>query len=109
MAAETLECLSTTVRNGTGKSHFFGYLARHGKRLAAGETYNMAGDMVTRFRGDPRLLKALQNDLKNGNIAIVRTPALHVYDETSDDTQVIRLRGGTVGHEAPCWGYFSSS
>jgi hypothetical protein len=103
--------LKTLVRNMTGREAFFGFLGPRGKRLAAGEEYELDGDPRQSFAGvtQGRKRRALLNALDNGDLVIVRTPPPLFYDETLDVTKTIKVNNNTVSATDPSWGAYSSS
>jgi hypothetical protein len=113
--ADSVECLFTTVKNVSGSEKYFGFLPPHGKRLAANEEVTILGDLVTRVaRSGPhsytkRPGDALQRALLADLLVIMKTPAVHLYDETLDETKALSLDNGSLGVVDPCWGSFSSS
>jgi hypothetical protein len=104
-------CLCTTVRNVDSKEHFFGFLPPHGRRLAAGEELSFPGDIfqhIFRYTPNQRARRSLEAALRDGVMVIVNTPAVHVYDETLDNTKVLVLNAGSLAVADPCWGSYSS-
>jgi hypothetical protein len=108
------DCLYSTLRNMLNREAYYGFLPPHGRRLAAGEEVTVFGDIQHYFarqtpndRGRRSLEAALcKND---PDIVIVKDPALHLTDLTTDDTKVIQLSGGTLSAVDACWGSYSSS
>jgi hypothetical protein len=105
----TLDCLHTTIRNISGAAKEFPFL---GGTYAAGEERMYFGDIADQqqFRryGSSRRA-ALQYCLDEGLLVIVKTPLVHVYDETRDETKGLTIDDGAVGTVDPCWGAWSSS
>lgn len=104
-----LDCFHSTVRNVSGQEKFFGFLPSHGKRLAAGEEYSVFGNLIDRVAGNKRRERVIQEVVDAENLVIVKTPLVHLYDETDDVTKGLALSGGTLGSVDPCWGAYSSS
>jgi hypothetical protein len=103
--------LKTVVRNMTGREAFFGFLGPRGKRLAAGEEFEIDGDPRQAFAGvtQGRKRRALLAALDAGNLVIVRTPSPLFYDETLDVTKKLKVDNNTVSAADPSWGAYSSS
>jgi len=108
------ECLYTSVRNIAPTEKFFGFLPPHGRRLACGEELSFWGTIqswLTRFTPNERGRRSLEEALAGENpaIAIVKSPAVHLFDETLDETKILTLDGGNFAAADPCWGAYSSS
>lgn len=99
------DCLYTTVQNTSGKERVFGYLGERGKRLGVGELITVPGNIADILGGktSKRKFKALERSLMNGTLKIVQTPAVHLYDPTNDETQILALDAGALGVADPCW------
>lgn len=97
--------LYTTVENTSGATKVFGFLGTHGKRLAANETYTVSGDLVAKLGGQrsQRKFKALENALKGGDLKIVSSPAVYLYDATNEATRELELNDGVLGTVDPQW------
>jgi len=108
------DCLYSTVRNLRDKNTYFGFLPQHGKRLAPGEEVTVWGDIqhhMTKLTPNERGRRSLENALTNANpdIALVKTPAVHLFDTTLNETKIITLTAGAMVLADPCWGDYSSS
>ena len=108
------DCLYTTVRNIASSEKYFGFLPPHGRRLACGEELSFWGDIqhyLARYTPNERARRSLEEALAGDNkaIAIVKSPAVHLFDETLDQTQILVLDNGTLATADPCWGSYSSS
>jgi len=111
-----VECLYSTVRNVSTSEKFFGFLPPHGRRLACGEEMTVWGDIqhwLTRFTPNDRARRSLQVALAGDStyaqvLALVNTPAVHLYDATQDETKIITLVDGDFVQADPCWGSYSS-
>lgn len=108
------ECLYSTLRNMRAQETYFGFLPPHGRRLASGEEITVFGDIksyFTKLAPHDRARRSFEAALckDDPDIVIVRDPALHLSDLTTDDTQVITLSGGRLSVADPCWGPYSSS
>lgn len=104
--------LYSTVRNMLPREVYLGFLPPHGKRIAAGEEVTVFGDVQTHFyrqTHNGRGQRSLENALKNGTLVIVKSPAVHLYDETLDETKVLSLNNGSFVAADPLWGSYSSS
>ncbi len=101
--------LTTTVRNITSRTLTFGCLPRS-KRLGPGDEYTIDGDLVAALGGNKRKLQALHRALHvDRTLAIVKSPNVHLYDATRDETKVLSLDNGTLSVANPSWGAYSSS
>lgn len=99
--------LYTIVQNTSGVAKSFGFLGKHGRRLAAGQTYAQAGDLVQlAIRRGPRHFKGLERSLKAGRLAIIASPGLPMRDATTGDVKVVVLSNGVLGLADPGWGAF---
>src|SRR5688572_21991290 len=106
----TTECLYTTVRNVSGEERAFGFLPPHGRRLADDEQISIPGHLADYVAGkNRRSLQALEACVEAGDLIIMRTPAVHLYDPTLDVIKVLDLEDGDLGVVDPCWGSYSSS
>jgi hypothetical protein len=108
------ECLYSTFRNIGPSEKFFGFLPPHGKRLACGEEISIWGDpqhWLTRFTPNERARRSLEEALAGANpvLVLVKTPAVHLFDATADETKILTLNGGSFVAADPCWGAYSSS
>jgi hypothetical protein len=105
------DCLSTTVKNTSGVERVFGYLGVRGKRLAAGETFTVRGDLVSKLgnQTSARRFLGLKRSLERGSLQILKTPAVHLYDAVDDRVRVLALEGAELGTVDPCWDSEGSS
>lgn len=101
--------LGTRIMNSSGRTMFFGFLGQRGVSLTSLQEYICGGNFITRISRDSRLLASFVAALRRGDLDIVSTPAPHLYDETTDITQRLRINNGTVGRRNPEWGLFSST
>lgn len=102
-------CVETKVRNISDKTLYFGYLPVHGRQLEPGEEFSFYGDLAAYLAKNRRKYTAFQNDLANGYLALVETPAAHFYDATLDVTKVLSVANNAIATADPCWGAYSSS
>lgn len=102
-------CTSTTVRNISGKTLYFGYLPKHGRQLIDGEEYTFYGDLSAYLAGNRRKQDAYLRDLDHGYLALVSTPAPHYYDADLDVTKTLAVANNAIATADPCWGAYSSS
>lgn len=118
-----LPCLYSTVRNISGVELAFGFLGKHGIRLAAGAQYTVPGtihDQLAAGRSGPtdRNFKAFERALAGftnqagvsiaPTLALVHTPSVHLYDAVRDVTKALTLANGALGFADPCWGAYHS-
>ncbi len=103
-------CLYTTVQNLTGVAHSFGFLGAHGRRLGPNEQYSEFGNLTqkvaTRYPWSRRRSKSLENSLKAGRLAIIKTPLGVLKDATTGSAKSLTLTNGTLGVADPCWGTY---
>lgn len=102
----TTTCLYSTVINLKSTSRFFGFLGKHGKRLAAFQQYSEPGSLTNKISQKPRQFEALKAALVAGDLAIISSPAVTVLDATTLKTQNVTLSGGSLGVADPCWGKY---
>lgn len=97
--------LYTTVENTSGADKVFGFLGTHGKRLEANETYTVPGDLVSKLGAlrSQRKFKALETALQAGDLKIVSSPAVYLYDATNDATRELSLDDSVLGTVDPQW------
>jgi hypothetical protein len=76
--------LYTTFKNTSGRDKYFGWLGKHGKRMLDGSSilsFGTPADVVQGKIGDSRRRQqALERDLMNGRIAILKTPPPIFFD-----------------------------
>jgi len=108
--APVITGLYTTVQNTSGQTRVFGFLGAHGRRLAANDTYTVPGDLVAALGGgslntkkSTRQFKALERALADGDLTIVRSPAVYLSDTVTDETLELALTGGELGVVDPQW------
>lgn len=104
-----LDSLYTHVINLTGKTKTFGFLGKHGMRLAANEQVTVPGDLRQTISQNARKFAAMESVLDDNKIAIVKTPPPLLYDEDDDNVKVLSLSNATLGISDPEWGLYSSS
>jgi hypothetical protein len=106
------ECLCTTVRNLNDHATYFGFLGRPGKTLAAHAEVSIWGSITSwllRYTPDVRAQRSLAAALAADVLAIVQTPAVHLWDDALYVTKVLTLSSSTLADTDPCWGSFKSS
>jgi hypothetical protein len=110
--------LYTTVRNLRTKATFFGFLPPHGRRLAAGEELSFIGSIQERLytngvlRNQKRksLEAALDQDTGSpAKMAIVKTPAVILFDDTRDESKKLNLANGSFATADPSFAKYSQS
>lgn len=117
MAAQpVVDAFYTTVRYMGVAPRSFGFLGVHGRRLRSGQQYTVPGDLVTvlaaRFQSgeaNRRHFQAFERAVDRGDLVLVNTPAVHLYDQTRDETKTLRINNGSLGAVDPSWGEYSSS
>lgn len=106
----TVACLYTTVKNTSGVDNHFGFLPPHGVTLGADAEYSVAGDLVTRIanaRDSERTMPSFEGCLDRTELVILHSPAVHLYDATTEEVKVLDLDNSTLGTIDPCWGRVS--
>lgn len=98
-----LECLDTVVQNVSGAAITASMLPPHGVVMAANEMMSFPGDLVTRLSRHKRKLAAFKSAISSGVLRILRTPAVHLLDATTDLVKTLSLDNGTLGTSTPCW------
>lgn len=81
--ADTLD-LYTTLKNIGSAERFFGYVGRHGKRLAAAATVTVFGHLSAQLGWNRRKQQALERDLLASKITILSTPRPIIKDTAAD-------------------------
>jgi len=105
------ECLYSTVRNISTAEKFFGFLPPHGRRLACGEELSFFEDIQSwLYRNTPneRGRRSFEAALTDSVLVLVKTPAVHLFDPTRDETKILTLDNGSFIAADPCWGAYSS-
>lgn len=104
-------CLHTTVKNTSGTERTFGYLGPRGKRLSAGQSFTVPGDLVATLGAmtSKRRFNALKGSLDRGSLAILSSPGVFLYDETDDRTRMLAVNNGELGSVDPCYDSSGSS
>jgi len=98
--------LYTTVQNTSGASRVFGFLTKHGKRLANNATYTVPGDLVHALGAarSQRQFKALERALNTGALKIVKSPSVYLLSETGGVTEELAMNSSRVlGTSTPSW------
>jgi len=106
----SLPSLYTTIQNTSGASMYYGFLPPHGKTLAADEEYSIAGDLTTRIamhKASARIFPSYESNLDAVKFVILKTPAVHLFDSTTQVVKLLMLDNKTLGTVHPDWGHFS--
>ena len=92
MTANTTD-LYTTVKNVSGATRVFGFLGKHGKRLAAGATFTVPGDLVGALgaQQSTRQFKALERALLTNALEIVKSPSVYLRDDADTVTRELGM------------------
>jgi len=95
--------LYTTVKNVSGVTQTFGFLGKHGKRLANNETYSVRGDLVGALGAErsTRRFAALERALVNGALTIVKSPSLYLLNEQGTVTAEVAMSNRVLGTSNP--------
>ena len=103
------DCLYSVVQNVSGVVKRFGFLPPHGVKLQPQEEYTVWGSILeaVNLLGDRNASKrnhqALAAALDRGDIVIMSTPSPVMVDVGTQQSQILRLRNGTLGAHNPCW------
>lgn len=97
--------LYTTVQNTSGSAKVFGFLGKHGKRLADEETFTVPGDLVGALGAErsQRRFKALERALLDGAIEITKSPSVYLRSEDNSGTAELAAQGRVLGTTAPSY------
>lgn len=97
--------LYTQVRNNTGRTQPFGFLGKHGMRLAANEVVLVPGNLADRlaFRTSNRSFKALEYALKHEMLVIEALPAPILYDPILEQPRMLEVHNDVLGTADPSW------
>jgi hypothetical protein len=100
--------LYSSVQNTSGGQKTFGFLPPHGQSLAPNEEFTVFGDIrqaMYRFERTEgrRNVIAFEAAIQRGDITIINTPGIFVYDVARADTKVLDLSNGVLGSINPCW------
>jgi len=98
--------LYTTVQNISGADRVFGFLSKHGKRLANNATFTVPGDLVGALGGQrsQRQFQALERALNTGALKIVKSPSVYLLSETGSVTEELAMNASRVlGTSTPSW------
>jgi hypothetical protein len=87
--------LYTTVKNTSGAERVFGFLSKHGKRLANNATFTVPGDLVGALgaQRSQRQFQALERALTSGALEIVKSPSVYLLSETGGVTRELGMLG----------------
>jgi hypothetical protein len=115
----SVDCFYTTVVNISGGERVFGFLGKHGRRLDADEQYTVPGDLRQVATRNRRTFQALERAVggytdSGGNVhppslAIIKTPAVHLWDSTLTRNRMLTLANGVLGVADPCAGHYESA
>lgn len=102
MTANTTD-LYTTVKNVSGVTQTFGFLGKHGKRLANDETYSVRGDLVGALGAErsTRRFAALERALLNEALIIVKSPSVYLFNEQGTETRELAMDNKVLGTTQP--------
>lgn len=103
-------CLTSSVRNVSGRRMIFSFLPPHGAELDDNEEYTVFGNILEAIcrlgkGGSKRQQEALQAAIENGDLEIVNTPAPIFYDADPGvlAPQSLEISNGVVAAIDPCW------
>ena len=100
--------LCTIIKNPTANERIYSFIPTWmGNKLAAGETKNFPGDLVTVICADKETCErnfiAFQRSLIAGDIQILQTPSKILQDTSTGAIRELTLTGGTLGSALPGW------
>jgi len=98
-----MNCVKSVFKNISGAGKFFAYLPPHGKYVENDQEVTIEGnifDLVGRYDWgwNERARQAFFNDLQNGKVAVVSTPA-----PISNSKMITVSAAGSVVVSDPCW------
>jgi len=98
-----MNCVKSVFKNISGAGKFFAYLPPHGKYVENNQEVTIEGnifDLVGRYDWgwNERARQAFFNDLQNGKVAVVSTPA-----PISNSKMITVSEAGNVVVSDPCW------
>jgi hypothetical protein len=108
MTAPTQGCLFSTIKNTSGGEKHFGFLPPHGKTLDANEEITVFGDIANLVRRNAghhnlRAQNALAQAIADGDLTVVSTPCVIVYDEADLASYRIGSNNATFEVYEPNW------
>jgi len=96
--------MGTTVINLKASAATFGFIPPHGRRLGPNEQMTVAHDLFAHVANNARKRQSLQRAMDNGHFAVLRTPAVQLFDAVSGEVRQLRINNGTLGTVDPCYG-----
>ena len=95
--------LYTTVQNTSGADRVFGFLSKHGKRLANNATFTVPGDLVGALgaQRSQRQFQAFERALNSGALTIIKSPSVYILDEDGVGTAELAMAGRVLGTTVP--------
>jgi hypothetical protein len=104
-------CVSTIIKNTSGRTMVCSFLPPHGRTLAAGESIEIVGDVWSQLGGknSNRKRNAFLNALDNLDLEITQTPNPVFIDETTGNSKILTLHGGSAQYDAACYDHSSVS
>lgn len=101
-------CLTTVLKNTSGKPLTCTFLPSNGRTLAVEEEVEVTGDIFDAIRrrwpnGHQRLIDAFLYALDNNYLEIVSTPSPVLQDNLTGQTKVLALHNHTFQAYDPCW------
>jgi hypothetical protein len=108
MPAPSAGCLFSIVKNVSGATKHFGFLPPHGRTLADEAELHVFGNIYDAiYRGggyrNQRLQDALANALNDGDLEVVSSPCLLVYDDADLATYRLGVNNATFEVYEPSW------
>lgn len=98
--------LHTKVSNPTDASKTYGFPYLDGVRavtLAPDEVYYIPGNLVDQAARNPLTFNDLQRWLENGDLHIISTPGVILYDATLSRSRQLGLNNNSLGLYIPSW------
>lgn len=86
--ATKVSFVETVLKNISGKTLFFSFVPKHGKRLEDGETVTVKGDIDVLLAGNKRKQDALANALTNERIRKTVNHKTVIYSDVDDLTTI---------------------
>lgn len=103
----TSDCMLTVVKNTSGASMELNFWPPHGNVvLASNAEVSIYGDIyaaLLRYHKPVRNLSTFNTLLAAGDLEIVKTPAVIVYDDTNDRSAMLIVDDDELFAVDPCW------
>lgn len=103
-------CLKTRVKNVSGATKFFGFIPPHGREMVDDASLEIPGGLESfthrNGRLNSRLQTAFEAALLAGELVIVKTPGVFLYDATTNEVGMLSLDDTDLEAIDPCYGSY---